>query len=1593
MADAFDELQIIIEAEARAAEKEIDNLIDKITKSQQALMNTEKTASGFGDAFSKSMAKVDMGDVKKGTREAETYVKNTAKQLAKDLILQFKIENTGAQDTVRSLTEDIARMNWEYGKSEKLTGKAGDFFNIQNKLTEHLAEIITMTHNARQEVASEISGIYDEILHSGKIRIPANALKEIEWGSLDGLLKQHLNSHVGTPIETFIEEVKGRFGDIFETFAKASNLDMSRPQDQMHVLIGLLQQFRNEAEQSPLFSKEAVNDGVWNVVHDRMESVKSTAQNSFYDITEKFQKFDTEVANAKAGLQGLYSAYSEQHKFSTVEGITKEIQRLEDKLYNVRQESQMKVAEGKGWNSLVQDAAKYESQIESLKARLATMQIVPSDSSVLLQSCLDAIDRICAEEEKLANETEKVEEDIVSLANETAKIGADTNVATVSDSLVNVGNAAHDAETKYSTLGATIEFIKRTIQESPANLFEKLDFTRPKQEFVELSDNIEQTQTKLDKLKAQMERGLETGKNFKSSTTFRKLSYDIEEAENSLKAFQADMDELGYHTHEINWDGIGRQGQEAFGIVKNAVHRLITAIGSLATSLGSRITNGFKNVIKNANSLDAVAKKLSKSFLRVSNMLRLMVTRMALRGVINEAKAGFKDLIAFSDKTADSYNKIRNAIRYLADSLAAMISPLMNASATFGGLGNIIDMLADKVVDLVNKINQLMAALLGHSTWIKATKQATNYAEAATNAGKAAKGALQGFDELNNLSSNQGGSGSGGSGAGGAQYQELPIEQKWTDIAEWLKEQWEKGDFTELGAVIGGKLKDALDNIPWDDIKKACYKIGTSIGTFINGFVEVPGLADTIGRTVGEAINSGVLLIKGFVDVTHFDSIGTFIGKSIVSAVETIDWETLKGTAADLGKKLAEGINAFFDTNVMDAIGKAVGETLTAAINLWYKFVGTLDFSMIGEKIKSGLNTFLDTMSEKDLEGLNGWQKLGSAISNTITGALKTANIVLGDDEARAKVTQAVTDFLDSISWEDIYNGVKELAGNVVKALLAVIKGAFASDEFRNFAIEFTIDAGNIALAVTGGVMLANAAKTAIAGAIGTPAVAAQVALALTVGTVSWKFGNWLNKTLTGSDLNMTIGQQVAYILGTDLGEAKFAIKMMFSDDSAPELQTLTKVLSGGVATLTMDIINGKSVSTVLTDMQKIVEFAKNPVNFTVNLLGNGVLDDAKDKILKIVGYNGTTADLKVTIAQSIIDTLEKVYNFIKGIKDILTKPFEFAVNFGSDLKDNVSESGVLGGFKKTVSEIFSKNGQTATINATVNETGTTKPTSFLSSVWSKITSSTETKKTEVKEEGSGNNKPSSFLTNIWSKITGQDKTATLTVNQKGAKAEDIAAAGQAIKSFPKGKKAKKSATLEIFQTVKQNGENSTVKKLLSGADGLGKLNEEWKKMPTSARVELIASAEWKANTKEGLEKTLNDAGIKVDVAAQIKSVQYAASQQHMNANGGFWTLGQWHNIGQFAAGGIPNQGQMFIAREDGPELVGQINGGGTAVMNNDQIVASVSDGVYKAVVAAMSGMQNNTVVTLEGDAGKLFKAVQKYGNDYQRRTGNPVFA
>ena len=88
-----------------------------------------------------------------------------------------------------------------------------------------------------------------------------------------------------------------------------------------------------------------------------------------------------------------------------------------------------------------------------------------------------------------------------------------------------------------------------------------------------------------------------------------------------------------------------------------------------------------------------------------------------------------------------------------------------------------------------------------------------------------------------------------------------------------------------------------------------------------------------------------------------------------------------------------------------------------------------------------------------------------------------------------------------------------------------------------------------------------------------------------------------------------------------------------------------------------------------------------------------------------------------------------------------------------------------------------------------------------------------------------------------------------------------------------------------------------------------------------------------------------------------------------------------------YAAGGFPADGEMFIAREAGPEMVGTI-GNRTAVANNDQIVESVSRGVYQAVVSAMGQSGGTQVVEAKVHDKVLFEVVVDRNRRETMRTG-----
>lgn len=103
-------------------------------------------------------------------------------------------------------------------------------------------------------------------------------------------------------------------------------------------------------------------------------------------------------------------------------------------------------------------------------------------------------------------------------------------------------------------------------------------------------------------------------------------------------------------------------------------------------------------------------------------------------------------------------------------------------------------------------------------------------------------------------------------------------------------------------------------------------------------------------------------------------------------------------------------------------------------------------------------------------------------------------------------------------------------------------------------------------------------------------------------------------------------------------------------------------------------------------------------------------------------------------------------------------------------------------------------------------------------------------------------------------------------------------------------------------------------------------------------------------------------------------------------------------HVNLFAEGGFPNEGQLFIARESGAEMVGAM-GRRTAVANNDQIVEGISagvtnanDGVIAAIYSLINVVESKDMDVYIGDDA-IGHSYDRYNQSRGRRVNVGAFA
>lgn len=146
-----------------------------------------------------------------------------------------------------------------------------------------------------------------------------------------------------------------------------------------------------------------------------------------------------------------------------------------------------------------------------------------------------------------------------------------------------------------------------------------------------------------------------------------------------------------------------------------------------------------------------------------------------------------------------------------------------------------------------------------------------------------------------------------------------------------------------------------------------------------------------------------------------------------------------------------------------------------------------------------------------------------------------------------------------------------------------------------------------------------------------------------------------------------------------------------------------------------------------------------------------------------------------------------------------------------------------------------------------------------------------------------------------------------------------------------------------------------------------------FKKLPKKIQQEIVDKMYDKGyKISEELQKGIGGITPTVKVKANVEDAKNAISgfisQISSNltttlnvlfkkANGGAFYNGRWHDIEQYANGGAPSHGSVFVAGEAGTEMVGHINGR-TEVLNQSQM-ASV---MYNAVASAMANQSASKI-------------------------------
>lgn len=897
-------------------------------------------------------------------------------------------------------------------------------------------------------------------------------------------------------------------------------------------------------------------------------------------------------------------------------------------------------------------------------------------------------------------------------------------------------------------------------------------------------------------------------------------------------------------------------------------------LGTIGANAFRKLRDHAKSTNKSTNGLASSVAKMQKRMLGLAKtVLVYQMMRTALRGLRDYMGSMLKTNKQFTN----SLSAIKGNLQTAFYPIYQTIMPILN---TFMGA----------LVKVTGYLATFFNTLLGHNvkTSAGAIKDQADATKDLADATKKANKELYSFDEINKQSDNSDSS-SSGSGGGGITT-DVANTADVSKMVEMIKQAWRDSDFTELGEIVGGKIKDGLDSIKWDKVQQTAVKIAACIATFINGALSVSGLDTSVGNTIGELINTGVLGLDTFLKTVNWAVVGTFIAGTLNAAISTTSWAGIGGTICD-------GINAFFNTATNFAthfdftnLGASVGDLINGAITKIDWGTALFGAKAWGVGIANAINTAVATTS---------WDAVGSTIGNSLSTIIATAHSFIKTVDVKAMaagIATAINNALKTTDFEALGDTIGTAIGNlagsiatflktvdwskVAKAVLNTLKGVFKG---------ITEDSDNM-------VAIGAIVATLIGAAIAKQAAASLFTSAATKiisaisggleGSTSWAS---LGSTVV-SKLSTNLTSKVSTLLNDQVFLAKFA--------------SIGTTIATCVGTAIAGFELGKNLGSYL-----FPEDADYYDNFKwSDFFSRFNLEDAKGAWKEFIteitggddgnGVKGHEPKIKFSVDDnSVRESNEKINS---GLKVTDTAAGAGKV-LGVGVQTSANASTITSARSDIANGFTGKNQVSASIKSAVDTGSANTAKQNIVKSFANVSTSIKINKATNLKKVKSDIRSSMKKTNAPVSIKPKDGTIQSLRNQIEAGLQDLSA------------------------TVKVGGGGAVAQVVPN------------KKGPHGETVYQIPGQ---------------------------RPFYYYNGQKVNCAKGGIYSNNRWLPITRYATGGLPKSAEMFMAREAGPELVGRI-GSRTAVVNNDQIVASVSEGVYRAVVAALGSSGNQQAINL----------------------------